>query len=319
MPYREDHGGRGRSWAAFVKGRRSEQEPNETPRCRGGFGRRPPDRHWPGLAATVACIAAGAVHLTANGSAARAAAPATPPAHIESCAACHGPQGRSSVADIPHLAGQQLSYLVKQLQAFQSGDRKNDLMQAIAGQLTREDIQAVARYWSSLPPDGGRGSGEPSTAPVASSMAYPTGFPADYSEYDRENDEKSRVITVRYANRVALEAARKGQPLPSGSVLVSANYAAVLSADGRPELDAKGQWKLGTVRSLAGMESQTGWGEPVPKLLRNGDWNYGLWTPDGQSRLRGMHPQCLACHQPKAAQSYVFTWDALRKPLSDPH
>lgn len=245
-----------------------------------------------------------------------AGAPAAVPAHLETCVSCHGGQGRSSTPEIPHLAGQQLHYLVKQLEAFRSGERKNDLMQAIAGQLTAQDIQALAGYWSHLPPDGGATMEKPGTVPVPSGMRFPESFPTGFVEYDRKIDEKSQVVTVRYVNQVAADAVRAGKPLPVGTVVLSGTYAALIGADGRVELDAQGRPKSGTLRSIAGMESRQGWGEQVPALLRNGDWHYGLWGPDGQSRLKDMHARCLACHKPQAAQNFVFTWAALRSFLS---
>jgi cytochrome c553 len=243
-------------------------------------------------------------------------APATAPAHMEACVSCHGALGRSSAPDIPHLAGQQVRYLVKQLEAFRGGERKNSLMQAIAGQLTDQDIQALARYWSHLPSDGGATMAKPGAVPVPSGMRFPDNFPAGFVEYDRKSDEKSQVVMVRYVNQVAADAVRAGRPLPFGTVLLNGTYAALLGADGRAETDAQGRFKPGTMRSIAGMESRQGWGDPVPPLLRNGDWHYGLWGPDGQSRLDDMHARCLACHKPQAAQDFVFTWAALRRALS---
>lgn len=279
-------------------------------------GRNSEGRRQPGWHAVTRPWAVVAALVTISApSATKAAEADAVPAHLQTCVSCHGPQGRSSAAEIPHLAGQQQRYLVKQLEAFRAGERKNELMQAIAGQLTPQDIQALALYWSRLPPDGG--TTHPGATPVPSGMSFPQGFPVGFVEYDRESDEKMRIVTVRYVNQVGADAVRAGKPLPSGAVILSGSYAVLVGADGRPELDAQGRWKLGPLRSVAGMESREGWGDQVPQLLRNGDWHYGLWTPDGQSRLRDMHAQCLACHQPKAAQSYVFTWDALHKSLSD--
>ncbi len=245
------------------------------------------------------------------------AAPDAAPVHLEACASCHGARGRSSAADVPHLAGQQLRYLVKQLEAFRSGERKNALMQAIAGQLTAQDIQALAQYWSHLPSDGGMQAAAPTAAaPVPSAMNFPENFPAGFLEYDRESDEKTNVVTVRYVNQAAADAVRAGKPLPDGTVVLSGTYTALLNGSGRAAIDAQGRMEPGALRSLAGMESRRGWGDQVPQLLRNGDWHYGLWGPDGQSRLKGLHARCLACHKPQAAQDFVFTWPALHASLA---
>jgi cytochrome c553 len=238
----------------------------------------------------------------------------TPPSQLQACIACHGAHGRSSLPDVPHLAGQQRAYLASQLTAFRSGERKNPLMQAIAAQLSPDDIKALARYWSLLPAVTEVDAS--STAGLPSEMQMPAGFPAGFIAYDREQDSASGVITVRYANALALSAARSGTALPSGAIVMSAQYVAALDRDGKPVKDAQGRGQPGELRGLAGMELRTGWGARVPALLRNGDWHYGLWSPTGESRLKAQHAQCMACHQPQAAQQHIFTWGALTKPAS---
>lgn len=66
------------------------------------------------------------------------------------CAACHGPSGFSSNPLWPHLAGQQRDYLVKQLEAFRDGVRKDQNMQTIVANLSKEDILNLASYYASL-------------------------------------------------------------------------------------------------------------------------------------------------------------------------
>lgn len=231
--------------------------------------------------------------------------------HLDTCASCHGQQGRSSAGEIPHLAGQQAAYLAKQLQAFKNGERKSELMQAVAAQLSPEDIQALARHWSSLPADGAPHQSPAGTQDPPSAMRFPASFPGDFIEYDRAVDGSSRVTTVRYANRIALEAARTGRPLPHGSVILSADYAAAPAPENAASATPGG--RLGALLSLAGMQSGSGWGTQIPALLRNGDWHYGLWGGDGASQLRGRHAQCLACHLPRAPQSHLFTRQALER------
>jgi len=66
------------------------------------------------------------------------------------CAACHGQNGISSNPEWPNLAGQQEKYLVNQLKAFKTGDRKSQLMAPQATNLSDEDIQNISAYFSSL-------------------------------------------------------------------------------------------------------------------------------------------------------------------------
>src|SRR5947207_3267682 len=66
------------------------------------------------------------------------------------CAVCHGLNGLAKNPEAPNLAGDNVNYLVKQLKAFKSGERKNDQMSIIAGSLSDDDIANVAAWYSSL-------------------------------------------------------------------------------------------------------------------------------------------------------------------------
>ncbi|HET9122407.1 MAG TPA: c-type cytochrome [Acidiferrobacteraceae bacterium] len=64
------------------------------------------------------------------------------------CASCHGPNGNSAVGTFPKLAGQQAAYIRKQLRDFQSGKRKNAIMNGMAAGLSPQDISNLAAYFS---------------------------------------------------------------------------------------------------------------------------------------------------------------------------
>jgi len=66
------------------------------------------------------------------------------------CAGCHGMDGIGLSSEFPNLAGQKKSYLIKQLKAFKSGDRKNPTMKAMTASLSHSDITHLAAYFSSL-------------------------------------------------------------------------------------------------------------------------------------------------------------------------
>lgn len=92
--------------------------------------------------------------------------PAEPaePANARPCAACHGPQGNPSLALVPALAGQTARYLVLQMRDFQAGRRSHPPAAAVANGLTRDEVRALAAYFSAqrrlpLPfqPDAARG------------------------------------------------------------------------------------------------------------------------------------------------------------------
>ncbi len=64
------------------------------------------------------------------------------------CASCHGADGNSGSPENPKLAGQHPEYLLKQLQEFKSGKRKNAIMQGFASTLSDEDMRNIAAWAS---------------------------------------------------------------------------------------------------------------------------------------------------------------------------
>jgi cytochrome c553 len=73
------------------------------------------------------------------------------------CAGCHGENGKPVDKTIPNIWGQQAGYLYIQLRDFKRGDRKSDIMQPIASGFERNDMMAIAEYFSKKPwPDLGQ-------------------------------------------------------------------------------------------------------------------------------------------------------------------
>jgi cytochrome c553 len=71
-------------------------------------------------------------------------------AKAQMCQACHGVDGLSKVPDAPNLAGQIEGYLVAQLKAFKSGERKNEAMTLVASSLSDADIDNLAAWYASI-------------------------------------------------------------------------------------------------------------------------------------------------------------------------
>jgi cytochrome c553 len=211
------------------------------------------------------------------------------------CQACHGSGGVGTAPDIPNLAGQKDGYLQAQLVAFRAKERRHELMNAIAAQLSDADIENLAAFWSNLPAADVHGAADPAAEFRKSRMMFPAGFPQNFVMYLEEFGADRRVAKRSYANRVAVDAARGGMQLPPGAAIVVENIA------------------NDQVVSYAAMETRAGWGDGIPALLRNGDWTYALF--DGKRALNTdfNYARCLACHKPVAASSYVFGLEALRK------
>jgi cytochrome c553 len=73
------------------------------------------------------------------------------------CAGCHGDNGKPIDKTIPTIWGQQAGYIYIQLRDFKRGDRKSEIMQPIVSSLERDDMLAIADYFSKKPwPDLGQ-------------------------------------------------------------------------------------------------------------------------------------------------------------------
>jgi cytochrome c553 len=74
------------------------------------------------------------------------------PAKAAVCAACHGPQGKSTQAAYPILAGQTARYMYLELRDFQEGRRTNELMTPMAAGLTRDEMHELSDYFAKQTP-----------------------------------------------------------------------------------------------------------------------------------------------------------------------
>lgn len=66
------------------------------------------------------------------------------------CSACHGEAGIPQEKTTPVIWGQNEGYLYLQLRDFNKGSRKNDQMSPIAADLSKDDMKALAAYFSKL-------------------------------------------------------------------------------------------------------------------------------------------------------------------------
>jgi cytochrome c553 len=74
------------------------------------------------------------------------------PQAVSLCTSCHGADGIAIAPMYPSLAGQHHDYLVRAIEEYRTGGRKNPVMKGFAGNLTDEDISLIAHYFSSLTP-----------------------------------------------------------------------------------------------------------------------------------------------------------------------
>ncbi len=88
---------------------------------------------------------------------------------------------------------------------------------------------------------------------------------------------------------------RSGDAFPYGTIMVMENYAAVAKPDGTLETGADGKLVKGGMVRIFVMEKAKGAGQDVPEALRNGEWVYSSYTPDGKKTEDNLMA-CRGCH-----------------------
>ncbi|HOX72687.1 MAG: cytochrome c4 [Dokdonella sp.] len=67
---------------------------------------------------------------------------------VAACGACHGADGNSADATYPKLAGQNESYIARQLGQFKAGKRNNPIMMPFAATLSEQDMHDIGAYFA---------------------------------------------------------------------------------------------------------------------------------------------------------------------------
>ena len=66
------------------------------------------------------------------------------------CQTCHGLDGLSKIPVAPNIAGNPEPYLVKSLNDFRTGVRKNEMMSVVVQQLSDTDVADLAAYYAAI-------------------------------------------------------------------------------------------------------------------------------------------------------------------------
>jgi Cytochrome P460 len=142
-------------------------------------------------------------------------------------------------------------------------------------------------------------------------VAFPENHAAGvlFTTVDRPDNKQFREL---YTSAEALDAAKKGEPLPSGTVITLIQYAAKLDAQGNPEKDANGRFIKGNLIGYTVMEKRTGWGTEYPDNIRNGEWEYQAFKADKSPNTAANLTACFNCHKPLDKQDFVFLYDKLK-------
>ena len=142
-------------------------------------------------------------------------------------------------------------------------------------------------------------------------------FPADYEtnmqnyvSLDRTQNE-DQVIRL-FAPEAALDAAKSGAELADGTVLVAEIYKARKDKDGKIVQSSLGRRIRDEMAAIAVMQKEEGWGEKFPEGLRNGDWDFAIFSPKGERLVDKDLNSCRGCHAPLKDTQHLFSLEHMQ-------
>lgn len=137
---------------------------------------------------------------------------------------------------------------------------------------------------------------------------YRTTF-TNYLSLDRTQNP-DQLIRL-FANDIAMQGPGADGKLPYGSVLVAEIYKAKKDANGEVMMSPLGRRIRDKFALVAMMERGEGWGESYPEGLRNGNWDFATFTPDGSKAEKDLNA-CRACHAPLTETNFLFSYEHLQ-------
>lgn len=142
-------------------------------------------------------------------------------------------------------------------------------------------------------------------------VAFPAGYAQAFTNYlSLDRVQNPDQIIRLFANPAARAAAASGQELPDGSVLVGEVYAAKKDKDGNVITSSLGRRIRDKLVAVAVMEKRAGWGAGFPADLRNGDWDFAIFSPDGVPLKKDLNT-CRQCHAPLKESQHLFSLEHL--------
>lgn len=134
-------------------------------------------------------------------------------------------------------------------------------------------------------------------APTVDHVGFPAGYRATYINLYTFDNYQNRQIRTVYANPVAASVP-PGQVFnfPYGSIVLFESWSVKEDVSGEPLLDSNGRFVRDQLTTLFVMRKERGFGADY-KELRNGEWEYVAYRPDGSYATQPSGTgSCALCH-----------------------
>ena len=143
----------------------------------------------------------------------------------------------------------------------------------------------------------------------ADRINFPADFQTKFALYGQFDQFVFKQVRFFYVDKPSLQAARPGKPLPYGATLVMAIKNAKLGPDSQPVFDGDGRMiPEGDFVMLQVQKKGKGWGDDHPANMKNGDWEYANFNPDGSRIADQKYDRCFSCHNNRQKPVEDFTF-----------
>jgi len=106
---------------------------------------------------------------------------------------------------------------------------------------------------------------------------------------------RGEVTEHLMTTREAIEAVKKGEPIPADSHVVLVDY------------------REGKVFRYFVMEKGKGWGADYDERRRTGDWQFQWFKPDGTINMAENTARCQSCHTSRADRDFLYSFNEMRR------
>src|SRR5262249_11263667 len=134
-------------------------------------------------------------------------------------------------------------------------------------------------------------------APLVDRVGFPAGYKNTYKLLYVFDNFQNRQIRTVYGNSIAASV-DPAQPFnfPYGSIILFESYSVQEDVNGEPLLDKTGRYITNVLNTIFVMRKERGFGADY-KELRNGEWEYVAYRPDGSYATTPPNTgSCALCH-----------------------
>jgi hypothetical protein len=159
-------------------------------------------------------------------------------------------------------------------------------------------------------------------APTLDRVGFPTGYRETYTRFYTFDNYQGRQIRVVWGNAAAASAT-PGQAFnfPYGSIRLFESFSVMEDAAGEPLIDRDGRYIPNALTTIFVMRKERGFGVEY-KELRNGEWEYVAYRPDGTyATAPSGTGNCALCHLTggalalsSASRNVGAQWDYVFRP-----